>query len=79
MLHRWLAEAEIQVKAHRKYHADFTNALPKPEYKTEWMAVVEEWDCDRSKPTPYLSVGERKLLTVIRLVHTLIGMIFLQI
>ncbi|PBK73736.1 hypothetical protein ARMSODRAFT_986674 [Armillaria solidipes] len=56
MLHRWLTEAEIQVEAHRKYHADFTNALPKPEYKTEWMAVVEEWDCDGSKPTPYLSV-----------------------
>ncbi|SJL18898.1 uncharacterized protein ARMOST_22500 [Armillaria ostoyae] len=55
MLHRRLAEVEIQVEAHRKYHADFTNALPKPEYKTEWTAVVEEWDRDRSKPTPYLS------------------------
>ncbi|SJL16396.1 uncharacterized protein ARMOST_19920 [Armillaria ostoyae] len=58
MLHRRLAEAEIQVEAHRKYHTDFTNALPKPEYKTEWTAVVEEWDRDRSKPTPYLSVGK---------------------
>ncbi len=76
MLYRRLEEVEIQVEAHRKYHADFTNVLPKPEYKTEWTAVVEEWDRDRSKPTPYLSVGERKLLTVIRLVHTLIGMIW---
>ncbi|PBK82046.1 hypothetical protein ARMGADRAFT_1038929 [Armillaria gallica] len=69
MLHRWLVEAEIQVEAHRKYHVDFTNALPKPEYKTEWMAVVEEWDHDRSKPTPYLLVGKLKLLTVIHLVY----------
>ncbi|KAK0433179.1 hypothetical protein EV421DRAFT_1910330 [Armillaria borealis] len=58
MLHKRLTEAEIQVEAHRKYHNDFTNALPKPEYKAEWTTVVKEWDQDRSKPSPYLSVGE---------------------
>ncbi|KAK0438387.1 hypothetical protein EV421DRAFT_1738444 [Armillaria borealis] len=58
MLHKRLAEADSQVASHRKYHADFTNALPNPNYASEWTAVVEEWDQDCSKPSPYLSVGE---------------------
>ncbi|PBK70788.1 hypothetical protein ARMSODRAFT_884149, partial [Armillaria solidipes] len=65
MLHKRLTEAEIQVEAHRKYHNDFTNALPKPEYKAEWTTVVKEWDQDRSKPSPYLSVGECRFLLII--------------
>ncbi|PBK59415.1 hypothetical protein ARMSODRAFT_991160 [Armillaria solidipes] len=58
MLHKRLTEAENQVIAHRKYHGDFTRALPKSEYAEEWTAVVEEWDQDWSKPSPYLSVAE---------------------
>ncbi len=53
MLHKRLAEAESQVALHRKYHADFKNALPNPNYASEWTAVVEEWDLDHSKPSPY--------------------------
>ena len=62
MLHKRLAEAESQVASHWKYHADFTNTLLNPNYASEWMAIVEEWDHDRSKPSPYLSVGEHKYL-----------------
>ncbi|KAK0496504.1 hypothetical protein EDD18DRAFT_1105616 [Armillaria luteobubalina] len=58
MLHKKLTEAECQVVAYRKYHSNFTRALPKPEYAKEWMAVVEEWDRDQSKPSPYLLVAE---------------------
>ncbi|SJL14298.1 uncharacterized protein ARMOST_17754 [Armillaria ostoyae] len=58
MLHKRLTEVENQVIAHRKYHGDFTRALPKLEYAEEWTAVVEEWDQDRSKLSPYLSVAE---------------------
>lgn len=61
MLHKRLMEVENQVVAHSKYHSDFTRALPKPEYAEEWTAVVEEWDQDWSKPSPYLSVAERRL------------------
>lgn len=62
MLHKRLAEAESQVASHQKYHANFTNVLPNPNYASEWMAIVEEWDLDRSKPSPYLSVAECKYL-----------------
>ncbi|PBK59521.1 hypothetical protein ARMSODRAFT_991128 [Armillaria solidipes] len=58
LLHRKLAEAEIQVAAHQKYHADFTNALPDPSYVAEWTELVCNWEQDRSKPTPYLSTEE---------------------
>ncbi|KAK0231988.1 hypothetical protein EDD85DRAFT_955824 [Armillaria nabsnona] len=58
LLHRKLTKAEIQVAAHLKYHADFTNALPDPSYMAEWTQVVCNWEQDRSKPTLYLSTEE---------------------
>ncbi len=60
LLHRKSTEAEIQVVAHQKYPANFTNALPDPTLVAEWTELVCDWEQDRSKPMPYLSVEERE-------------------